>query len=139
MPGGGGPGGRSCRHAAAACAYRGVPIPRLGDTWNETVFPLAIGFWNCGSPCERMQEPKRANCAFCDIKVGAVVVVDEPTLATRGPVDAPHALNSTATAATPKPIDVPRRTRILVPIPLRKFIETFYGEVANTALTSSST
>jgi hypothetical protein len=85
-------------------------MPRLGVTWNVTDFPLAIGFWNCGSPCERMQEPKIANCAFCDLEDGAVVVVDEPRLATPVWDDRPHAANITAAAARTMPIRAAWRT-----------------------------
>jgi DNA-binding response OmpR family regulator len=58
-----------------------------------------------------MQEPNRANCAFCDAEDGVVVLVDKPTLATPGPGSPPHAVNIAATAARTKPTDATWRTR----------------------------
>ena len=42
--------GKISRARGYSSRYRGVPIPRLGDTVNPIVLPFAVGFWNWGSP-----------------------------------------------------------------------------------------
>jgi hypothetical protein len=83
-----------------------------------------------------MQEPNRANWAFCDVEDGAVVVVlDEPTLATTRPDGPPHAVNSTATAVRTNPAaDALQGLGLGLAI---EIMETFYARVFNTALTAS--
>ena len=85
-----------------------------------------------------MQEPKIANCAFCDVDDATVVVVDEPRLATPAWGDRPHAANTTATPAKTMPMRAAWRTwaeDLGLPI---EFMGTSYAGAFIRALTATS-